>query len=367
MMTALVPYLVHSKTQSPDGTGLLKREFLGTVVLVAVIATVVGGFAAHFGLFGGRSGLTGESAFFAREILLPMAAIMPFGILGGYFAANVMADHRQANTLLEGVPAFCIVVLLLIIPTRSPELLAWATLVGVLIHQLLLLCVQPKGERMPRPSFSWRSPAWRGIIQGFGWVILGNAFCSATSVADQIMVAPLGSGANATLGYANRLVALFSGLGATAISRAILPVLSELVGSDRAQARRVALRWTPILFVAGAVLTVSAWIAAPWGVALLYQRGAFTAEDTANVVEAFRLGTLRFPLYFSAIVLVQLVAGGRDYRKFLYMGIIDFATKVTGNYFLVPLFGIGGVQLSECAMYAASLLTLWVFSRRSSS
>jgi peptidoglycan biosynthesis protein MviN/MurJ (putative lipid II flippase) len=364
MMTVLVPYLVHSKTQSPKDTGDLKREFVGSLLLVAIGTGLVGGVAAHFALLGGHTGLTPEVAALASTIVLPMTLVMPFGIMAGYFAANVMADHRQANTLLEGVPALCIIILLLLIPSQSPELLAWSTLVGALVHQALLLRAQPEGERLPRPSFSWRSPAWRGIMQGFGFVVLGQILCSAAAVADQIMVAPLGSGANATLGYANRLISLFCSLGATAIGRAILPVLSEMVGSDRAQARRVAFRWMPALFLAGAALAAAAWIAAPWGVALLYQRGAFTAEDTANVTEAFRLGTLRFPLYFAAIVLVQLLAGVRDYRKFFYMGAIDLVTKVTANFFLIPIFGIGGVQLADCAMYAVSLVTLLLFSRR---
>jgi O-antigen/teichoic acid export membrane protein len=69
-------------------------------------------------------------------------------------------------------------------------------------------------------------------------------------------------------------------------------------------------------------------------------------------------------LYFAAIVLVQLLAGVRDYRKFFYMGAIDLVTKVTANFFLIPIFGIGGVQLADCVMYAVSLVTLLLFSRR---
>src|SRR5205807_10089043 len=140
------------------------------------------------------------------------------GIIAPFLAANVMAQHRQTNTLLEGVPALCVFVLVLALPWRSPVQLAWATLVGCVVQLVLLMLVQPAGERLPRPVLSWRSPAWRGLMRGFGFLLPGQALASATSAVDQIMVASLGSGALASLGYANRLNSLLAGLGATAIA-----------------------------------------------------------------------------------------------------------------------------------------------------
>ena len=178
------------------------------------------------------------------------------------------------------------------------------------------------------------------------------------------MVAPLGSGAIATLGYANRIISLLVGLGATAIARALLPVLSELGISGYSSARRVASHWMVALFLAGIAAGVAAWGIAPWGITLLFQRGAFTAEDTAGVVQVFRWGVLQFPFYFAAIVVVQLITSANDYRKFLYIGVINFVTKVAANFLLIPVLGIGGALLATSVMYAVSFPTLWLFSRK---
>jgi putative peptidoglycan lipid II flippase len=275
-----------------------------------------------------------------------------------------MAQHRQTNTLLEGVPALCIFVLVLALPSRSPVQLAWATLAGFIVQLVLLVLVQPAGERLPRPVLSWRSPVWRRLMQGFGVVLLGQAFASAPTVVDQIMVAPLGSGAIATLGYASRVISLLVGLGATAIARALLPVLSEFGTSDYSSARRVASHWVAALFLAGIVVGVAAWGIAPWGITLLFQRGAFTAEDTAGVVQAFRWGVLQIPFYFAALVVVQLIASANDYRKFLYIGVINFVTKVAANFLLIPVLGIGGALLATSVMLAVAFPTLWLFSRK---
>jgi putative peptidoglycan lipid II flippase len=364
MITVLVPYLVRLKPHTADEAAAFKREFLGTTLLAGGVVALVAGCTMLSALSRGLTGLPPQTASLAKAMLLPMVLAVPFGIIAPFLAANVMAQHRQTNTLLEGVPALCIFVLVLALPSRSPVLLAWVTFAGCVVQLVLLMLVQPAGERLPRPVLSWRSPPWRGLMQGFGIVLLGVAFASATSVADQIMVAPLGPGAIATLGYASRVISLLVGLGATAIARALLPTLSELGTLGHASARRVASRWMVALFLVGIAAGVAAWGIAPWGVRLLFQRGAFTAEDTAGVVQAFRCGVLQLPFYFAGIVVVQLIASANDYRKFLYIGVINLVTKVTANFLLIPVFGIGGVLLATSVMYAVSFPTLWLLSRK---
>jgi putative peptidoglycan lipid II flippase len=364
MIWVFVPYLVRAKSHTADEAAAFKREFLGTTLLAGGVVALVAGCTMFSALSRGLTDLPLQTASMAKIMLLPLVLAVPFGFIEAFLAANVMAQHRQTNTLLEGVPALCILVLVLALPSRSPAQLAWATLAGVVVQLVLLMLVQPAGERLPRPVLSWRSPTWRGLMQGFGIVLLGQAIWCAISVADQIMVAPLGPGAIATLGYASRVISLLVGLGATAISRALLPTLSELGTLGHARARRVASRWMVALFLAGIAVGVAAWGIAPWGIRLLFQRGAFTAEDTAGVVQAFRCGVLQLPFYFAGIVVVQLIASANDYRKFFYIGVINLVTKVTANFLLIPVFGIGGVLLATSVTYAVAFPTLWLFSRK---
>jgi putative peptidoglycan lipid II flippase len=364
MITVVVPNIVRLQPRSADEAALFKREFLGTTLVIGGLITLVAACAMFSSLWEGITGLPPQAASLANVMLLPMALTIPFGIVGGFLAANVMAHHRQTNTLLEGVPALCILGLLLVLPSRVPVQLAWATLAGFVVQLVLLALAQPVGERLLRPVLSWRSPAWRGLLQGFGVVLLGQAFASAPLVVDQVMVAPLGSGAIASLGYASRVISLFVGLGATAIARAILPVLSELSTSGYSSARRVASHWMVALFLAGITVSIASWCLAPWGIKFLFQRGAFTSADTAGVVQAFRWGVLQFPFYFAAIVVAQLLASAKDYKKFLYIGVINLTTKVVANVLLIPLLGIGGALLATSVMIAVSLPTLWLFSRK---
>ena len=359
----LIPFLLRIKRRSPQELALLRREILGTTLLFGCLIALVVGGALSFALSLGITGLPLRTAQLANMMLMPMLMGIPLSTMAGFLAANLMAHGKQANTLLEGVPALCILVVVVSISSRSPTQLAWATLAGFFLQVVLLFFAQPFGERAPRPLLTWRSPSWRDLSRGIGVVLAGVALPAFTEVVDQIMVAPLGAGANATLGYANRVISLLLGLGVTTIGRALLPTLSDVGSQHATRAQRIASSWAAALFLGGVMLGFVAWLFAPWGIKALFERGAFSPRDTADVVSVFRLGLFQLPFYFSGVVMAQLIASRRDYRKFLYIGIINLVTKITGNILLIPILGVDGAMVATSIMYAIACPTLWFFAR----
>ena len=312
----------------------------------------------------GASLLPERTSALARQMLPILIFILPLSFVASFLAANLMANQRHTNSLLEGVPPLFILLVVVLVPWQSVNQLAWATILGMLAQLVLLSLCQHHGQRLPRFRFSWRAPEWRTLAGGFGIVLAGQIVASASGVIDQIMVAPLGSGANATLGYASRLLSLLMALGATAVARALLPILSELDTLDAGRSTRVASCWTAALFLAGSVTAIIAYFFAPLGIRLLFERGAFTAQDTAAVTSIFRYGLLQLPFYFAGIVLVQLIASRGAYWILLSSGVINFATKIVGNLVLIPILGVGGALAATSLMYAISFPTLWFLSRR---
>jgi peptidoglycan biosynthesis protein MviN/MurJ (putative lipid II flippase) len=144
-------------------------------------------------------------------------------------------------------------------------------------------------------------------------------------------------------------------MGAVAISRATLPVLSELLSAgDHARARSIALKWSLVMLVLGSVVVVVGWLLAPMGVALLFQRGAFDAANTAAVSDLVRWGLLQLPFYFAVLVLVQLLASEGRFRAMAFIAAANFAVKAAANFVLIRWFGIEGVMLATGVMGASS-------------
>ena len=136
---------------------------------------------------------------------------------------------------------------------------------------------------------------------------------------------------------------------------AALPVLSDIQGrGDPVRARATALKWSGMMVLAGAVACLIGWLLAPWGVALLFQRGAFTAQNTAAVAQVLRWGLLQLPFYFGVLMLVQLLASQNRYRIMAAIAVANFALKAVMNEVLAPRMGVEGIMLATSIMYVLS-------------
>ena len=110
------------------------------------------------------------------------------------------------------------------------------------------------------------------------------------------------------------------------------------------------------MLLAGAVVTVVGWWLAPWMVSLLFERGAFTADDTLRVAEVMRWGLLQMPFYFGVLVLVQLLASQNRYRIMAGIAVANFMLKAVMNQVLAPTMGVNGIMLATSLMYALSFV-----------
>jgi peptidoglycan biosynthesis protein MviN/MurJ (putative lipid II flippase) len=87
---------------------------------------------------------------------------------------------------------------------------------------------------------------------------------------------------------------------------------------------------------------------------MLFERGAFTAQDTALVTDVFRWGVLQIPFYFTGLVLVQLLASQGRYTIIAVLAASNLAVKVLLNLSLSAWMGVAGIALATGVMYAWS-------------
>jgi peptidoglycan biosynthesis protein MviN/MurJ (putative lipid II flippase) len=160
------------------------------------------------------------------------------------------------------------------------------------------------------------------------------------------------------------VLALLLGIAATGIGRATLPVFSRAAAAGDAAAYRSAMRWAGLMFLAGGAMLAVAWPLAPWVVALLFERGAFTPADTAAVARLLQLSLTQLPFYCSSMVLVSYLASRGLQRRIAGNGVANFIVKLVALALLSPLLGLEGVAVSTTVMYALALLMLFVFAAR---
>lgn len=362
LTVVLVPLLVRLRRQAAADRKLFLRELQGKVLLLGLFLTLASIALAPLALPFIAGQLSEATRQMAWQFTLGLAPTALLTLVIGVYATHLMALGKQINTLLESMPAVAILLLVLFWPSSSViGPLLWGTLLGVIVQAVWLgwLAHRVDGESV-MPCFTRRSPHWLELYKGLAIMASGQFVMSFVTPLDQYYAAQLGDSAIATMGYANRITALLLGVGTMAISRAALPVMAELQVSGHAnRVHQIAVKWAAVMLVVGTLIATVSWPLAPQVIALLFQRGAFSTQDTETVTAVFRYGLLQVPFYFAALVLVQLLASRSRYDIIALFAATNLFVKWVLNFFLVPRFGIPGIALATGLMYLWSVLCLY--------
>ncbi|WP_332879712.1 murein biosynthesis integral membrane protein MurJ [Massilia sp. S19_KUP03_FR1] len=356
LTAVLVPLAGRMRDADKGAIPRFRSELLGFGLLIGTVLALLAWPTIHVVLASGRSGLPENTALFAEAALPGVILLLPFGMLVSLQSAWMLSAGRHINTLLDSIPTLFIAGAILFFPGGGIDPLVWGTVVGFVFHLLALLIPMARRNEFESPAFALASPVWRWFWQGFGIMIGGQALMSFTVIVDQFYAVSLGTGSVATLGYANRVLSLILGLAAIAVSRATLPIFSTAAPEWSAKIHSVAAYWARLMFVAGIAVMLLSYMAAPWVIKLLFERGQFSAADTAIVVDVFRFGLPQLPFYFSCMVLVSYALSQHRYKLIFYSGVIGCVAKLAGNLLLVPPLGVNGIALGTIFVYGFNTL-----------
>lgn len=353
----LIPVLVRSRKQPRPNRARFLGELQGWTITIGTLLAVATYVAWPWVLDWTGQGLPAEARRMSAELMLAFAPAALLTLMTGISAARLRAHERHINTLLDSVPAVVILVWVLLATTvTGVGPLLWGTLVGYFIQSAWLLWLAARADGMwARPVLAFRSEHWPNLVKAAGVMLIGQVAMSFVGPIDQYTAANLGGNANATLGYASRLLSLLLGVGAASVGRAALPVLADIQSrGDPHRARSTALKWSVLMVLGGGAVTLVGWVLAPWGVSLVFERGAFTAANSAAVADVVRWGLLQLPFYFGVLILVQLLASQNRYRLMAGIAVANFALKAVMNQVLAPIMGPAGIMLATSMMYALS-------------
>ncbi len=359
----LIPILVRLRQRDAADRALFLEEMQGTVLVLGGLFMLASLLLGPLALAHLAANLPEETRQMAWQLIFGMAPVALLTLMIGVYAARLQAQEKQVNTLLESVPAVAILGLVLLWPLKADIApLLWGTLLGYVVQAAWLAYLARRADGQPiRPRWSWRSPHWREFYQAAGVMTAGNFVMSFITPLDQYFAAQLGDSAIATLSYANRVIALLLGLGSMAVARATLPVFSRIAAAgDWRRARGMALKWSRIMFVLGGLTMALIWLLAPWVIRILFERGAFTVQDTAIVADVLRWGLVQMPFYFAGIVLVQLLASQGRYYTIAIIATTNLGVKLAGNMVLASWLGISGIVLATAIMQAFSTVSCWL-------
>ncbi len=296
-----------------------------------------------------------------------MLNVFFYGI--GTVGTGVLNAHRRfflptfAPVLNNLFAIACFLGYALLAP-RNPEaalyLLA-ATTLGVAIMSLVLLPSMYRLGYRVRPVFGHPSliPALR--LAGPMLVFV------AAAVGLQVVATLLSSSffASAQLGYAFVIFSLPYGIFVIALETALMPELSESHARDDLESSRdtlsFGLRTMAFIMVP---CTVGLIVLANPIVALLYERGDFTPEDTelvSDLLVAYSVGLLAYSAYF---LLIRAFYSRQNTRTPAVLNVGVFLLYTVLAYGLSSVLGVTGVAFALSGTSAVFALVALAATRR---
>ena len=240
--------------------------------------------------------------------------------------------------------------------------------VGMLIGLCLQLCVFIVRARhiglVYRPIIDVRNPEIGTILTAAWPVLLGALISQASPLVDQIFASFLSAGSISAISYSLKIISAPVGVIFMSVGRAALPYLSRQASINDMKAFKGTLRlYLWIVGTGTTVLTVFMIGLAHPLVQILFQRGAFSADDTnrtASTLIGFAVGLtpmslgFTFARAFSALGKTKVLMGST---------IFTVIANAIFDYFFARFWQSPGIALATSAVYICIMVILFLTLR----
>lgn len=359
---ALVPaYLGRRRSAGPDAADALFAAGFGRMLAVVSAAALAMAAAAPLYLPWLAPALPAATLALAADLLWIMTLFVFAG--AGAVAWGGVLNARRRFALPAIAPAFTPLVMALLLLAARDRLgiaaLAWGAVLGTVVEAGLVgfLLRRLGGRLLPAGRTADLGP----LLGRWGPILLANLLLYGAGVLDQMMAAMLGPGAASAIGYGAKLVLAGLHVATLAIGVAVLPAYSDQAALGDTAALRRRLR-RHVALVAGLSLpavAAAALVAEPV-VRLLYQRGAFSAADTALVAEVLAAYAVQLPAYAATVVLVRAAAVLGLGRALAGAAAANLVLTVALNAAFMQLWGVVGIAFATAPAFLATAVLLYV-------
>ncbi len=366
LSAALVPVFSHLVEQEGRSAlwGLFSRVVSLVAVVLAAIVLLLEALAPQVAwLLGG--GFPPElQVALAQMIRVIAPAVLFFGLSG--VVTGLLYTLRRFTYPAFGAAVFNLGIVITV-PVLAGRLDAHSLAVGVLIGSLLQLLIQIPDLRDVRFRFhlDLSHPALRRILALYLPIALGLVVSNVQIGIDRRLASSTGVSSVAWMDRATTLIQLPHGLVAVAISLAVLPTLSRLSAQEDwdgfRQTLGQGLRMVLLLIVPA---TLGLLVLAQPIVALVFQHGQFTADDTLRTAWALR--------YYLAGLIFAAVDWPLNYAFYArqdtltpaLVGVLSVGVYLAVALTLIRRMGMLGLVLADSAKHCAHALTMLLLTQR---
>jgi peptidoglycan biosynthesis protein MviN/MurJ (putative lipid II flippase) len=349
IFTNTVQSVVVPRLLAPDEDALVRGavRFLG---LLAVLTAIVCGFLAVAAVPLGHAleGPLRVSSETITGLLLVASGVIFFLVLTNILITVSLArGQRMLPAMANAVPSIFATLALIVVADWGVVFVFAAFLGGLVIELVLLAWLFNRPRRLVEGATPHIGPTTAATLAQF-------ALLSTIPPLEGVVASAKVSSGAAQYYYASRGLAVVQQL---IIGGAALAFLADWSGLARSRDKQ---RLSSALVTSSAVVGILligaaslAAVAAPTVVAAVYQRGSFTADDTATVARILQLALPGFCAEGLAIIMSRGLLVMQRNRKVILLGLFNFASRITCLAAFGLMFGPKGVAVAYSVSWVA--------------
>jgi putative peptidoglycan lipid II flippase len=362
--SAFVP--IFTRTLERDGKEAARRfaeESQAALAATLILVTVLAEFFMVWLTLGLAPGFAADPEKFELTVLLSRIAFPYLALVSlvSLFAGALNGMGRFAAAAFS--PALLNIVLIAALiyifwaghveTVEAGIVLSAAIIVGGVIQLAFLAFACHRAGMTLRPRLPRLTPGVRHLVRLAGPSIIAGGVVQINIVVGTI-IASLQPGAVSWLYYADRLYQLPLGIVGIAIATVLLPEIARAIQGSRddiashTQNRGIEFAAAITLPAAVALFVIPGPI-----LAVLFERGAFTAADTAATAPALAAYAVGLPAFVAIRVLQPGYFAREDTRAPMYYGVVSMVVNVVAALILFRFFAHVGIA-------AATTIAAWV-------
>ncbi len=282
------------------------------------------------------------------RITFPYLLLMSLTALMG----GVLNSHDRFAPFASAPIFFnlCLIIALLVF-TKFTETaghaMAWGVFAaGVTQFLWLFYFVRRQGIklRLKKPKFTGNI---KKLFKLMGPGVVGAGVMHINLFVDLVLASTLASGSISYLYYADRLNQLPLGMVGIAVGTALLPMLSRSIAAgDEAKTQNLFNRSLEICLLLALPAAVALFVIPETLMGALFERGAFTAQDTATASKVLMGYAIGLPAYIVVKVFSTAYWSSQDTMSPVKISIMTTAINIALSLVLIQFIGVVGIALA---------------------
>lgn len=338
-----------------------------TAIAAGVLMAVILAATATWSLSMLASGFDDERLQLSRRLLYFLVPAVALSSLSYLWTAVLNADERYGvGALAPSMQPLGALVGLLLVPGSAGVMgMAIGLTAGAFAQAAVLGWAVRRAGWSIGLSAPWRSSRIGEFRRHYGTLFIGALLMGATTLVNQGLATRVSAGAAAYLNFANVAVLFVAGMGARTVGQLILPRFSSVAAAGHWDALlRQARRALMLIWLTSVPVTALLMLVAAPVTSLLFERGAFTSDDSVVVVSVTRALALQIPWYLANVVAVRLLSAVQLNRAILVVASVNLLLTVILNTWLSARFGLVGIAAGTAVVYAFSFIACWALAVR---